>query len=90
MIHIRNKHTFRSYETTIALLKAIIEIHKEYFEWKNPPYEYEYKKLPIDLILGNSFLRKAIQEGEGLFEIKKLLSSEHDDFKLLRSKYLLY
>lgn len=25
--------------------------------WKNPPYEYEYEKLPIDILSGNEFLR---------------------------------
>ncbi|MGD9159121.1 MAG: DUF1343 domain-containing protein [Desulfobacteraceae bacterium] len=90
MIHIRDKHTFRSYETAIALLKTIIETHKEDFEWKNPPYEYEYKKMPIDLILGNSALRGAIQDGEGMFEIKKIWLSEYEDFNELRKPYLLY
>ena len=90
MIHIQDKHTFRSYETTIAILKTIIEIHKEYFEWKNPPYEYEYEKLPIDLILGNSKLRKAIQEGKGLLDIKKIWLSENKMFYESRKPYLLY
>ena len=90
MIHILDKQIFRSYETAIALLKTIIEIHKENFEWKNPPYEYEYDKLPIDLILGNSALREAIQEGEEMFEIKKIWLSEYEDFNELRRPYLLY
>jgi len=90
MIHILDKHTFRSYETAIALLKAIIEIHDENFEWKNPPYEYEYEKLPIDLILGNSALRLAIQEGEELLEIQKIWLSECEDFNEFRKPYLLY
>ncbi|MBN2420547.1 MAG: DUF1343 domain-containing protein [Deltaproteobacteria bacterium] len=90
MIHIKNRHIFRSYETAIALLKTIIETHREQFDWKNPPYEYEYEKLPIDLILGNSYLRQAIQDGEGLSEIKKTWLSEHDEFKLLRRPYILY
>ena len=90
MIHIMDKNTFRSYETAIAILKVIIETHEESFEWKNPPYEYEYEKLPIDLILGNSDLRKAIQYGEGLLEIKKTWLSEYEYFKETRKTYLLY
>lgn len=90
MIHILNKQIFRSYETAIALLKTIIEIHKEEFKWKSPPYEYEYKKLPIDLILGNSELRKAIQEGNDLFDIKKIWLSENKMFYESRKPYLLY
>jgi uncharacterized protein YbbC (DUF1343 family) len=90
MIHILDKKTYRSYETAIALLKTIIETHEENFKWKNPPYEYEYNELPIDLILGNSDLRKAIQDGEGLLGIKKIWLSEYESFNELRRPYLLY
>ena len=90
MIHILDKHTFRSFDTVIALLKTVIEIHKKDFEWKDLLYEYEYEKLPIDLILGNSDLRKAIQEGEGMLEIMKIWLSEYKHFNELRRPYLLY
>ncbi len=90
MIHVIDKPVFRSYDTAIALLKTIIEIHGESFEWKSPPYEYEYEKLPIDLILGNSALREAIQEGWDLLEIKKRWLYEYEDFIELRRPYLLY
>ena len=90
MIHILDKNTFRSYDTAVALLKTIIHVHGGNFEWKMPPYEYEYERLPIDLILGNSALREAIQGGEDLFDIKKTWLSEYEDFKDLRRPYLLY
>lgn len=90
MIHILNKHTFRSYETTIALLKTIIEYHGDSFQWKSPPYEYEHEKLPIDLILGNSALRDSIEASDELTRIKKIWLSEFENFKNLRKPYLLY
>lgn len=90
MIHILDKTAYRSFDTAVALLKTIIDIHGKSFKWKEPPYEYEYDKLPIDLILGNSAFREAIQEGRNLFEIKKTWLSEYEEFKELRRPYLLY
>ena len=31
------------------------------FAWKQPPYEYEYQKLPIDILFGNAWMRPAIE-----------------------------
>jgi uncharacterized protein YbbC (DUF1343 family) len=36
------------------------------FAWKQPPYEYEYRKLPIDILFGNSRERHSIESGVGL------------------------
>jgi len=90
MIHILDRKIFRSYDTAIALLNTIVEIHGDDFEWKNPPYEYEYNKLPIDLILGNTDLRKAIEKGEDINKIKDEWLLEAEDFYKLRKPYLLY
>ncbi len=90
MIHILDKTVFRSYDLTIAVLKTVINVHGENFEWKSPPYEYEYERLPIDLILGNSKLREALQGSVDLFDIKKTWLSEYEEFKELRGPYLLY
>jgi len=31
------------------------------FAWKMPPYEYEFEKMPIDILLGNGWLRPKIE-----------------------------
>ncbi|MBW2610033.1 MAG: DUF1343 domain-containing protein [Deltaproteobacteria bacterium] len=90
MIHVLDHRTYCPYFTTIALLKAVIETHGEHFQWKEPPYEYEYEKMPIDLILGDSGLRDKIETGEDLLKIKKGWLSELESFIELRRPYLLY
>ncbi|MFC1494442.1 exo-beta-N-acetylmuramidase NamZ domain-containing protein [Thermodesulfobacteriota bacterium] len=90
MIHILDRKIFRSYETAIALLRTIVEIHQDEFTWKDPPYEYVYDKLPIDLIIGNTGLRKAIEKGEHINRIKDIWLLERKDFIELREQYLLY
>jgi hypothetical protein len=27
-------------------------MYANHFQWKEPPYEYEFKKLPIEVLLG--------------------------------------
>lgn len=90
MIHVLDKNTFRPYETSLAILKIILELHKEDFKWKNPPYEYEYDRLPIDLITGDTDLRKSIERGEDLTKIKEIWIRQNEEFSTLRRPYLLY
>ncbi len=46
------------------------------FAWKQPPYEYEYEKLPIDILFGNSWARQSIEQGEGLGVIRQRMAAE--------------
>jgi uncharacterized protein YbbC (DUF1343 family) len=90
MIHILDHSTYRPYRTSLALLASIIDIHGGQFAWKDPPYEYEFKKLPIDLILGDSSLRRQIEKGERLFQMEETWTKELNDFIEWRNPYLLY
>ncbi|MEI8280978.1 MAG: DUF1343 domain-containing protein [Armatimonadota bacterium] len=50
------------------------------FAWKQPPYEYEYEKLPIDILFGNSWVREAIEQAEGLDVIRQRMAAEIAQF----------
>ncbi len=71
MIHVVDSDRYRPYYTSLALLQAVISVHVEHFEWKAPPYEYEYKKKPIDLILGSASLRHGLESGRSLSSLRK-------------------
>jgi len=90
MIHVLDCRLFRPYFTTIAMLKTIIDLYGEAFRWKEPPYEYECERMPIDIILGNSELRKELESGEDLLQIKERWRFENKDFMEWRRPYLLY
>jgi uncharacterized protein YbbC (DUF1343 family) len=90
MIHILAHETYQPYFTTLALLKATLEVHGSDFAWREPPYEYEYEKMPIDMILGDSDLRREIETGGDLMVIKERWSKESEEFLRFRSPYLLY
>jgi len=71
MIHILDLNAYRPYQTSLALLQAVISHHGEQFEWKEPPYEYEYEKKPIDMILGSASLRHGLESGLSLYRLQK-------------------
>jgi uncharacterized protein YbbC (DUF1343 family) len=90
MIHILDHRLYRPYFSALVLLKAILELHKEQFAWKKPPYEYEYDRMPIDLILGDSSLKIKIEKGADLLEIQERWVEELKDFLEWRKSYFLY
>jgi uncharacterized protein YbbC (DUF1343 family) len=90
IIHVLDPRAYTPYFTSIALLKAIIETHLGSFEWKKPPYEYEYKKKPIDVIVGDSSLRCDLEKGTALSLIREKWVAGLDTFTQWRRQYLLY
>ncbi len=89
-IHITNIDKFRPYITSLALLQAFIATGKSGFQWKLPPYEYEFEKLPIDLIIGNRNIRERIENLEPLNEIEKSWQIELENYINIKQKYHIY
>ncbi len=62
-LHVTDLDAFRPYRAAITLLAAIHDAWPDEFRWRDPPYEYEEKLLPIDILSGSSRLREAIDRG---------------------------
>lgn len=90
MIHILDRRKYNPYFTSLSLLKTIFHTHGDSFQWKRPPYEYEYEKMPIDMILGDSLLRIKIEAGEDIFSIRSGWISELEDYLEWRKSCLIY
>jgi uncharacterized protein YbbC (DUF1343 family) len=65
-IHVTNATAYQPYMTSLRLLQEVIRYHGNDFQWKRPPYEYEYERLPIDLIIGDRNVRQGIENGEDI------------------------
>ncbi len=90
MIHVLDPHAFRPYTTSICLLRTVMNTHPKSFGWKAPPYEYEYKKKPIDLIMGDPSLRQHLESDATLSYIKEKWQADVESFIKWREPYLLY
>jgi uncharacterized protein YbbC (DUF1343 family) len=89
-IHVTDPYEFKPYITTLKLLQAVIFHHKEQFRWKLPPYEYEFERHPIDLIIGNKKIRQRIEHLDKIDDIEKSWIDDLNEFIEISRKFHLY
>jgi uncharacterized protein YbbC (DUF1343 family) len=89
-IHVLNRHAFRPVLTGVALIEAIRAENPDAFAWRQPPYEYEHDKQPIDILAGSPALRDAIEAGERAEAIAAAWPASHQPFLAARPRFLLY
>ena len=51
-VHVTDRSAFKSYLAGLALLQTVRHLYPGKFRWRRPPYEYERKKLPMDILCG--------------------------------------
>lgn len=89
-IHVTDRRAFRPVLTGVAVLAAIRDESPESFAWRQPPYEYEHDKWPIDILAGSSTLREAIDAGARAADIAATWPETHADFLAARADVLIY
>ncbi|MDR0477274.1 MAG: DUF1343 domain-containing protein [Desulfobulbaceae bacterium] len=89
-IHVTNPGKFMPYRTTLTLLQAVMLVHQDDFAYKQPPYEYEYERLPMDLLIGRRSLRERLQRGAPVLELEASWQRELRAFDENRQNYFLY
>lgn len=88
-LHVTSKKAFKPYLTGLMLFQAALLVYPDLFRYKEPPYEYEYEKLPMDLILGDTELRKKIEHGTSVLECEKDWQAELAEYDIVRKSYFL-
>jgi len=89
-IHVTDPGIFKPYATSLKLLQSVMACHPGQFDWKQPPYEYEFERLPIDLILGDRRIRRQIENMEPIENIQASWQEALEDFKAISRTYHLY
>jgi uncharacterized protein YbbC (DUF1343 family) len=51
-LHVTDRSAFRPLRTGLEIIRTIRDMHPGDFAWKQPPYEYEQDKLPIEILCG--------------------------------------
>lgn len=90
MIHVTNKRQFKGMVFIVAFLKAVKKAYSEEFFWKDPPYEYEYERLPIDIVSGDANLREYVDSDSDLEDLFSTWEMQHKEYLKWRRPYLLY
>lgn len=74
-IHVTDPETFRPVLAATVVLATIRKFWQEEFQWQDPPYEYEYEKLPIDILAGGTGLRELVDSGASAATIRAWIDS---------------
>ncbi len=89
-LHVTSPCDFRPYESSLYLLQQVLRLHPQDFCWKPPPYEYEFEKLPIDLIIGDRDIRRRIENQERMDSITALWKDDLEGFRTMSREFYLY
>lgn len=89
-LHVTDPDGFEPVLIVLKLLQASLKYHPEQFEWKSPPYEYEFERLPIDLILGGPKVRRRIEALESPERIAAAWEQEIRSFSGQSRRFYLY
>lgn len=89
-MHITDRKKFRAVESAVNLMTVFRQESTSDFVWRQPPYEYERTKTPIDILAGSALLRSQIEANISTHEIAKSWKSPVENFLQVRDRYLLY
>lgn len=89
-LHVTDRAAFKPYATTLALLRAVLRLHPGAFAWRQPPYEHDTERLPLDLLAGDVALREALERGVPVPELEAAWQGELADILVRRRPYRLY
>jgi uncharacterized protein YbbC (DUF1343 family) len=89
-IHVTARHLFKPVLVGVALAGMFWRTNPAKFGWRQPPYEYEHDKMPIDILAGSDALRKQIEADVPATEIAASWKADEEAFRTLRERFLLY
>jgi uncharacterized protein YbbC (DUF1343 family) len=89
-VHVSDRRRFPAFLAYLLLIHHARLQEPRRFAWRDPPYEYEHVKRPIDILCGNDRIRRAIEDGVSPRKLAGGWAREAAAFRRRRAKYLLY
>lgn len=86
------KHqNFQPFRLMLMIFKLIRKESPELMNWRQPPYEYENERLPIDLLAGDVKARQWVDDAHStLDDLDKMLVPHESEGQELLHKHALY
>ena len=72
------------------MIEAFRNAVRERFRWRDPPYEYEHDKLPIDILAGSALLREQIDADVPAEAVVQSWEADVAAFENIRRRFLIY
>lgn len=89
-LHVTDERAFRPLRTTLALLAAVQRVAPGVLRCKEPPYEYEREKPPLDCITGGSGVRRWLEGGAPARALDELCDGQATRWRELTAGARLY
>ena len=51
-LHVTHRDIFQPFATAVEIIKRVRKSYPDQFQWKQPPYEYEWNRLPVEILIG--------------------------------------
>ena len=89
-MHVTDRRAFRPVLAGVAAIAACREALGDRFGWREPPYEYEHARMPIDILAGSAALRRELEAGRTATDIASGWEDALAAFETIRRDCLLY
>jgi uncharacterized protein YbbC (DUF1343 family) len=89
-IHVTNRKTFKPWRLCQVLCQEFFHYLGDGFQWKQPPYEYEYIKMPVDLVNGTDRIRAWVEQKGDYGFLEDLEKENQPKFLAQRKEVLIY
>jgi uncharacterized protein YbbC (DUF1343 family) len=90
-IHITNIKLFKPASTALEIFDAIIETSvPDSLNFKSPPYEYENRLMPFDILSGDSGMRESLQKRANVKIEKERWANENEEFGKEFRRFAIY
>jgi len=84
------KNSFQPVRYGVMMMWIFRNLYGNEWTWKQPPYEYEFEKLPIDILAGKPDIREFVDSQLPLKKLFKEWQADEKSFKSQRKGFLLY
>jgi uncharacterized protein YbbC (DUF1343 family) len=89
-VHVTSRATVDAWMTYLTLIEIARRQDRKRFAWRDPPYEYETEKLPIDILCGTDSVRKHIEAERSVARLAQGFTAAAHAFSITRKPSLLY
>ncbi len=89
-VHVTDRERFDPVLVYTAAIAAIRRVWPEACDWKQPPYEYETRKLPMDILAGGPLWRQQVDRGLGPADLAAAWRPGLDHFRDLSRAFRHY
>jgi uncharacterized protein YbbC (DUF1343 family) len=89
-VHVTDARRFKPFLTGLALVDAARRLAPRSFRWRRPPYEFERRRLPFDILCGTDAIRRALEAGRTLARIEAGWRRALDGWRARRAPWLAY